>query len=152
VSTTATDVVVDLPVRTVYDQWTQFEEFPHFMSNVDEVRQLDDRHLHWTAKVYGVKREWDAEIVEQVPDQCISWRSIEGAQNVGTVRFEAIEPSKTRVMLDLRFDPEGAGEKIADVTGIVEDRAEKDLKQFKKFIEERGRETGAFREELPRKA
>jgi len=151
VSTTATDVIVDLPVRTVYDQWTQFEEFPEFMSNVDEVKQLDDRHLHWSAKVYGVHREWDAEIVEQIPDQCISWRSTDGADNAGVVRFEAVEPGKTRVQLDLRFDPEGAGEKVADAIGIVEDRAKKDLKQFKRFIEARGHETGAYREELPRK-
>ena len=151
-STTATDVIVDLPVRTVYDQWTQFEEFPEFMSNVDAVKQLDDRHLHWSAKVYGVQREWDAEIVEQIPDQCISWRSTDGADNAGVVRFEAVEPGKTRVHLDLRFDPEGAGEKIADAVGIVEDRAKKDLKQFKRFIEDRGRETGAYREQLPRRS
>jgi uncharacterized membrane protein len=148
VSTTATDVVVDLPLRTVYDQWTQFEEFPQFMSNVEEVRQLDDRHLHWKAKIYGVHREWDAEIIDQVPDQLISWRSIDGADNTGTVTFEPIDPTQTRVRLDLRFDPQGTGEKIADGAGIVEDRAEKDLKQFKEFIEKRGRETGAFRKEL----
>jgi uncharacterized membrane protein len=148
VSTTATDVIVDLPVRTVYNQWTQFEEFPEFMSNVEEVRQLDDRRLHWKAKIYGVHREWDAEIVDQVPDQRISWRSVDGADNVGTVTFQAIEPSKTKVFLDLRFDPKGAGEKIVDGAGIVEDRAEKDLKQFKRFVEDRGRESGAFRKEL----
>jgi len=145
VSTTDTEVVIDLPVRTVYNQWTQFEEFPEFMSNVEEVRQLDDRHLHWSAKVYGVHREWDAEIVEQIPDKLIAWRSVDGADNVGTVRFEELEPGKTRVHLDLRFDPHGAGEKVADAVGIIEDRAEKDLREFKRFIEERGRETGAYR-------
>ena len=147
-STIEESIDVGVPVRTAYNQWTQFEEFPEFMSNVEEVRQLDDRHLHWKAKIYGVHREWDAEIVDQVPDQLISWRSTDGAENVGTVTFQAIEPTKTKVMLDLRFEPHGAGEKIADSTGIVEDRAEKDLKQFKRFIESRGRETGGFRKEL----
>lgn len=147
-STTQTDVIVDLPVRTVYDQWTQFEEFPQFMEHVEEVRQLDDRRLHWKAKMYGVTREWDAEIVDQIPDQVITWRSVDGADNVGSVTFEPLGPDQTKVVLDLRFDPEGFGEKVADGAGIVSDRAENDLVEFKRFIEERGRQTGGYRETL----
>jgi len=145
VGTTETTVVIDLPVRTVYDQWTQFEEFPEFMANVQEVRQLDDTHLHWVAKIYGIKREWDAEITQQTPDQCVAWQSTDGPENSGVVRFEPIEDDKTRVVLDLRFEPEGIGEKVVQKTGIAADRAKHDLKSFKKFIEKRGGETGAWR-------
>jgi hypothetical protein len=143
--TSETTVVVDLPVRTVYDQWTQFEEFPEFMEHVDEVRQLDDAHLHWKASIYGVVREWDAEITEQVPDKRISWRAIDGTQNAGQVAFEPVERDKTKVTLALVVDPHGIGEKFATATGIVADRAEADLKDFKRFIEDRESETGAWR-------
>src|SRR3954462_11158512 len=99
---------VDAPVRTVYNQWTQFEEFPRFMEGVKEIRQLDDTHLHWRAEVWGKEKEWDAEITEQEPDTRISWKSVSGAPNAGTVRFEPIDPGTTRVRLVLAYEPEGA--------------------------------------------
>ena len=71
-------VDVSVPLRTVYDQWTQFEEFPKFMEGVTEVQQLDDKRLHWKAQIGGQEREWYAEIYEQIPDQRIAWRSISG--------------------------------------------------------------------------
>jgi uncharacterized membrane protein len=79
---------VEAPLRGVYNQWTQFEEFPRFMEGVKEVRQLDDSHVHWHAEVWGKDKEWDAEITEHEPDKRISWKSVSGAESAGTVRFE----------------------------------------------------------------
>src|SRR5688572_11321108 len=110
---------VDCPLRTVYNQWTQFEDFPRFMAGVKEVRQLDDTHLHWHAEVWGKDKEWDAEITEQTPDERISWRSISGAPNAGTVRFEALSPDSTRVRLVMAYEPEGALENVGDALGAM---------------------------------
>ena len=136
---------VDVPIRTVYNQWTQFEEFPRFMNGVQEVRQLDDRRLHWRAEVGGVDKEWNAEITEQLPDQRIAWRSTSGARNAGVVTFHHITDNTTRVMLQLDYDPEGVVENVGDAVGAVGMRVRGDLARFKEFIEARQRETGAWR-------
>src|SRR5688572_20770144 len=138
-------VEVGCPVRVVYNQWTQFEEFPHFMAGVKEVRQLDDTHVHWHAEIWGRDKEWDAEITEQVPDQRISWKSVSGADNAGTVRFESLGPDRTRVLLAMAYEPEGAIENVGDALGVMRRRVEETVEDFKEFIEERGRETGAWR-------
>ncbi len=137
-------IVVDRPVTTVYNQWTQFEEFPQFMEGVERVVQLDDRRLHWVAEIAGTRREWDAEIVDQEPDRRIAWRSIDGTPNGGVVTFEP-EGDRTRVNLDLDVEPQGAIEQIGDKLGFVSKQAEGDLKRFKEFIESRGTETGGWR-------
>jgi len=139
---------VGCPVRTVYNQWTQFEDFPKFMDGVKDVRQLDDTHVHWHAEVWGKDKEWDAEITEQVPDERISWRSVSGALNAGTVRFEPLGPDRTRVRLVMAYEPEGAIENIGDALGVMSGRVEHTVKDFKKFIEQRGQETGAWRGEV----
>jgi len=144
-STVEKSIEVELPVTTVYNQWTQFEEFPRFMAGVEQVTQLDDTRLHWVAEIAGAAREWDAEITEQVPDQRVAWRSIDGAGNAGVVSFVPVGPEATRVTLQLDFEPEGLTEQVGDKLGFVAKQAEGDLKRFKKFIEERGRETGAWR-------
>ena len=141
-------VEVDRPVRTVYNQWTQFEDFPKFMAGVKEVRQLDDTHLHWRAEVWGKDEEWDAEITEQEPDQRVSWRSIGGTPNGGTVRFEPLGENRTRVRLAMSYQPEGFVEKVGDAMGAVETQVEKSVRDFKQFIESRGTETGAWRGEV----
>ena len=82
------EIEVNVPVRTAYNQWTQFEEFPKFMEGVDEVKQLDDTLLHWAVNVAGKKAEWDAKITEQKPDRRIAWESIDGKQTRGAVTFE----------------------------------------------------------------
>jgi len=138
-------IAVEKPIQTVYNQWTQFEDFPEFMEGVEEVTQLDDTHLHWVAKIGPVEREWEAEIVEQVPDQAIAWRATDGSQNAGTVTFRPVAADTTEVVLELEFDPEGITEKAGDALGFVSKRAEGDLKRFKSFLEERDQETGAWR-------
>ena len=141
-------IQVEAPVRAVYDQWTQFEEFPRFMAGVKEVTQTDDTHLHWHAEVWGKDKEWDSEITEQQPDRRISWRSISGARNAGTVTFNAVDTNRTEVRLTMAYEPEGAVENIGDALGVMSGRVENTLEQFKDFIEARGRETGGWRGEV----
>jgi uncharacterized membrane protein len=136
---------LNVPVSTAYNQWTQFEEFPRFMASVEEVRQLDDTHLHWRANVAGKTKEWDAEITQQIPDQCIAWRSTGGVRNEGVVTFDKIGENKTRVRLKMDYDPQTAGEKVGDAIGGVKLTAKGNLKRFKALVERRGVETGAWR-------
>lgn len=141
---------VDRDVRTVYNQWTQFEELPRFMEGVDRVQQIDDRHLHWEVDIVGVDREFDAEITEQTPDQRIAWRSRTGVDQGGVVTFHPLNDEQTRVTLQLTFEPEGLVEQAGDTLGLVAARVKGDLKRFKEFIESRGSETGAWRGEVDR--
>jgi uncharacterized membrane protein len=141
-------IEVDRPLSTVYNQWTQFEEFPFFMEGVKEVRQLDDTHLHWRAEIWGKEKEWEAEITEQEPDKRISWKSVGGAENAGTVRFEPLDAERTRVRLVMAYNPEGLVENVGDALGIFTSRVETTVKDFKQFIEARGVETGAWRGEV----
>jgi uncharacterized membrane protein len=138
-------IVVNVPVSTAYNQWTQFEEFPKFMDSVQDVKQLDNTHLHWTANFAGKTREWDAEITEQVPDQRIAWRSTGGMSNSGVVTFHKVSDSKSRVVLHMDFETESIGEKIGNAIGGVRLIAKANLKRFKNLIEGRGVETGAWR-------
>jgi len=149
-STVEESIDVDVPVRTAYDQWTQFEQFPTFMEGVESLTQIDDTHLHWVADIGGVRREWQAEIVEQRPDERIAWRATEGASNAGAITFHRIDDNTTRLMLQLEFEPEGMVEHVGDMLGFVRRRAIGDLKRFKSFIEGRGSETGAWRGEVDR--
>jgi uncharacterized membrane protein len=139
------DIEVNVPVSVAYNQWTQFESFPQFMEGVERVAQLDDKTLEWTATIGGQTKHWQAEIVEQQPDQVISWRSTSGARNDGTVTFEPVGDHRTRVQLDLDVEPEGPVESAGDALGVVERRVKGDMERFRDFIESRGRETGAWR-------
>jgi uncharacterized membrane protein len=141
-------IEVNLPVRTVYNQWTQFEEFPHFMDGIAEVRQIDDTHLHFRAEITGQEEEWDAEITEQIPDRQVAWRSTSGSEHSGQVRFEPLGAERTRVTATIGYEPEGVIETIGDLVGVVERHVEQDLERFKTFIEARGSETGAWRGEV----
>jgi uncharacterized membrane protein len=141
-------IEVEAALHEVYNQWTQFEEFPRFMEGVEEVRQLTDTRLHWRANIWGKTEEWEAEIYEQIPDRRIAWRSVAGAPNAGAVSFAPAGANKTRVTLALNYQPLGAVEKVGDALGIVSARVEGDLKRFRDFIEERGRATGAWRGEI----
>jgi uncharacterized membrane protein len=138
-------VEVDCPIRTVYNQWTQFEDFPKFMAGVKSVRQLDDTHLRWEAEVWGRDEAWEAEITEQTPDTRISWRSTAGAKSAGTVRFESLGPDRTLVRLAMAYEPEGVVESVGDMLGAMNSQVENSVEDFKKFIESRGHETGAWR-------
>ena len=140
-----TSIEVNVPVKTAYNQWTQFEEFPKFMEGVERVKQINDKRLHWKAKIAGKEEEWDAEITEQVPDQRIAWTSKGGAMNTGLVLFSPLSDATSKLTLQMEYVPDGALEKTGDAMGLVTKRVEGDLKRFKDFIESRGRETGAWR-------
>jgi len=139
---------VNVPVSTAYNQWTQFEEFPRFMEGVREVQQLSDTELLWRAEIGGKDKEWRARISEQIPDARIAWSSTTGARNAGVVTFHKLTDERTRIMLQLEYDPEGFAENLGDAVGIVSSRVKGDLERFKDFIEDRGHETGAWRGEV----
>ena len=145
-------IVVDVPVGTAYNQWTQFEDFPQFMEGVEEIKQITDTRLRWRAEILGVDREWEAEIDEQTPDQRIAWHAIDGTTNAGVVTFHRLDEGVTKVMLQLELEPEGILEKAGDWLGLVKTRVKGDLERFKQFIEGRGRETGAWRGEVEQDA
>lgn len=145
-------VEVEVPVRTAYDQWTQFEEFPLFMEGVKSVTQLDDTHIHWVADVGGRMKEWDAQISEQIPDERIAWTSEGGTPNSGVVTFHRIHDDRTRVMLQMEYDPEDFIDQAGDLLGFLDRAVEKDLENFKEFIEARGTETGAWRGKVEQKS
>jgi len=117
------------------------------MEGVESVRQVDDKTMHWTAEIAGIKREWDAEIVDQTPDQQITWRATDGTDNQGTVQFAPADAG-TRVTVRLDYEPEGVVEKAGELLNFVERRVSDDLDRFKEFIEARGTETGAWRGEV----
>ena len=141
---------VHVPVRTAYDQWTQFESFPQFMEGVEEVRQTNDTTLAWRAEIGGRTESWEAEITEQAPDQRIAWTSRTGAKNAGVVTFHTIDDATTRVTLQMEYEPEGLVEKAGAALGVVGRRIEGDLKRFKEFIEAKGEATGAWRGSVER--
>ena len=141
-------IEVNVPVKTAYNQWTQFEDFPQFMEGVKECKQITDSRLRWRAEILGVEREWEAEIDEQTPDQRIAWHAIDGTTNAGVVTFHRIDDNTCKVMLQLEFEPEGIVEAAGDFLGVLKTQLKGDLKKFKGFIESRGQETGAWRGEI----
>ena len=147
-TTVEQSVEIEVPVRTAYDQWTQFEDFPRFMEGVEEVTQVTDDRLHWKTKIAGVEREFDAEITEQHPDERVAWRTLTGPQQAGVVTFHKLDPTKTKVMLQMEFEPEGVAEQVGDKLGIVKARVKGDLDRFKSFIEDRGAQSGAWRGDI----
>ena len=138
-------IEVNAPVSTVYNQWTQFEDFPQFMASVHEIRQLDDKHLHWKANVAGEEKEWDVESTEQIPDKRIAWRSTSGVPNGGVVTFHKISDNLTRVALQMDYQPESPLEKLGDAFGAMRLETHSNLQKFKDMLGKRGRETGAWR-------
>jgi HSP20 family molecular chaperone IbpA/uncharacterized membrane protein len=141
-------IEVNAPVRAAYNQWTQFEDFPRFMEGVREVRQLDDAHLHWRADRNGNEVEWDSEIVDQVPDRHIAWRDISGPRNSGSVSFYPVHADKTRVHMTMECEPAVAPSQAAHAEQVIAQRLEQDLARFKKLLETRGTESGAWRGEI----
>ena len=138
-------IEVDVPVSTAYNQWTQFETFPKFMDGVDRVEQTDDTHLRWAAEVGGERREWDAEITEQHPDHRVAWKALDQDVPNGVVTFHKLDDTRTKVMVQMDYEPEGMKESVGSAVGIDSRRVKGDLESFKEFIESRGGETGSWR-------
>ena len=142
-------VEVNVPIRVAYNQWTQFESFPEFMEGVASIEQITDTRTHWITEIAGVKREFDAEITEQHPDERIAWRSTDGKTHAGVVTFHRLGPESARVSLQMEYDPEGFAEKAGDWLNIVQSRVKGDMERFKRYVEARGGETGAWRGDVP---
>jgi ribosome-associated toxin RatA of RatAB toxin-antitoxin module len=138
-------ILVNVPVSVAYNQWTQFEDFPHFMGGIKKVTQLSDDRLEWVAEIAGVRRKWEATILEQVPDRKVAWAATEGATNAGEVTFEDIGGGQTSVRLTLEYEPEGLVEEVGDKLNVVESRTKKDLERFKELVESEGYASGAWR-------
>ncbi|MET0235669.1 MAG: SRPBCC family protein [Kibdelosporangium sp.] len=150
-STITESVDVDVDVTTAYNQWTQFESFPKFMSGVEEIRQVDETHTHWRINVAGVTREFDATITEQHPDERVAWKSDAGPGHAGVITFHRLAADRTRVTAQMDIDPEGFVENVADKLGILDRKVKNDMARFKEFIEDRGgQETGAWRGDVKR--
>jgi uncharacterized membrane protein len=144
-------IEVEAPVEAVYNQWTQFEEFPSFMEGVESVRQVDDTHLEWTAEFGGSRHDWTAEITEQKPDERVAWQNADGKENAGVITFHRLDDNRTKVMAQLDWAPEGLKEKVGDALGAADRRVQGDLQRFKEMLEGRGgQETGAWRGEVDR--
>jgi hypothetical protein len=146
--TTTHSIEVNAPLRVVYNQWTQFEEFPRFMEGVAEVRQEGPNKLFWKAKIAGKDKQWEAEITEQIPDKRIAWASIDGTRNAGEVNFESLETERTLITLTMEYEPEGFLEKAGDLLGIPSGQVEGDLNHFRDYIEQNGKETGGWRGQI----
>jgi uncharacterized membrane protein len=144
-STVEKSIEVHVPVRTAYNQWTQFEAFPQFMEGVDRIDQTSPTTTHWVTSVGGVNRQFDAEITEQRPDERIAWTSVDGPKQAGVVTFHRLDENTSRVMLQMDFEPEGVVETAGDKLGVVGRRIQGDLERFKSFIESRGTEEGGWR-------
>lgn len=145
-ATVQESINVNVPLSQAYNQWTQFEDFPNFMSGVDSVRQFRDTMVHFKTSIGGVRREYDARITVQQPDQRVTWESLDEPRNAGTVWFEALSATETKVSVELVWEPGTAAEKLGSAVGLDSRQVASDLKRFKKFIEERAVETGAWRE------
>ena len=143
-ATISTCIDVGVPVSVAYDQWTQFEKFPEFMTGVEEVRQIDDTHMRWTAEIGGERQQWTAEIVEQEPDRVIAWRSVGGVPMTGRVEFEPVDDG-TRVSVDMEYEPDGAKEKLGAFLGSDERQVKEDLERFRELVEDRMTPTGGWR-------
>ncbi|HKS46499.1 MAG TPA: SRPBCC family protein [Amycolatopsis sp.] len=149
-ATVTESVDVHVPISTAYNQWTQFESFPKFMSGVESIRQIDDTHTHWTTSIAGVKREFDAEITEQHPDERVAWKSTDGTTHAGVVTFHRLDDATTRVTAQLDWEPEGLVEKAGAIIGVDDRQIKNDMRRFQQFIEERGHETGGWRGDVDR--
>jgi uncharacterized membrane protein len=137
---------VSVPVSTAYNQWTQFESFPKFLSFVESITQVTDTLTEWKVKVGGIEREFEAQITEQHPDERVAWNSTGGQENhAGVVTFHKLSDNETRVTVQLDWEPTGLVEKAGAVFGVDNHIVKSDLKKFKEFIESKDVETGAWR-------
>ena len=118
------------------------------MDGVESVKQLDDTRLYWAAEVGGKRHEWEAKIVEQEPDRKIAWQSTDGKDTGGVVRFESLGPDRTRIEVEMSYDPEGVLESLGSALGSDSRRVKADLERFKELVESRSVESGAWRGEI----
>lgn len=149
-STVKSDVDVNVPLSVVYNQWTQFESFPRFMDSIERITQTDDTHTHWVVKIAAQEREFDTVVTEQVPDERIAWKSVEGDAHAGVVTFHRLAEDQTRISLQMDWKPEGFVEKLGALLQVDDIAIDRDLEKFKETIEADGFESGAWRSSVDR--
>ena len=147
-STVEKSIDIDVPVRVAYDQWTQFESFPQFMEGIEEIKQIDDTHLHWRAKVGGHEVEWNAVITEQIPDERVAGKATDGKANAGVVTFHRLSDTSSRVMVQIEHEADGIMEKVGSALGADSREVKNSLENFKELVESRGSADGAWRGEV----
>lgn len=151
--TTVTESIdVDAPISRVYNLWTHFESFPSFMSGVERIDQLTATDLHWKVKIAGVEREFDATITEQVPDERVAWRSVDGEEHAGVVTFHRLDADRTRIALQLDWEPKGFVEHAGAALQVDDLQIKRDLEKFKELAEQTGGAVDGWRGEVPRAA
>jgi uncharacterized membrane protein len=128
---------VAVPVSAAYTQWTDFESFPTFMEGVESVRKVDDTHLDWAVKVGRTSRRFRAKILEQTPNQRISWQTETGARHAGVITFEPLDDTHTRITAEMDIDPATFTELVADRVGVLGHRVKDDMTRFKDVVEQR---------------
>jgi uncharacterized membrane protein len=136
-------IEVDAPVEEVYGYWSNFENFPNFMSNIEEVRMTDRDTSHWQVKgPLGKSVEFNARTTEMNPNRGIGWNTTDGeVMTSGEVRFEEITPGRTRVEVTMNYaDPPGGavGEAVANVLSNPERNLTEDLNNFARIVESGG--------------
>lgn len=139
---------VGVPLKTAYNQWTQFADLPQFMKGPQSVEQEEDDETRWTVKIGPSRRRWTAKILEQVPDERIVWESTEGTENRGTVTFHRLDRNLTRVHVEMEYFPNGFIEKVGNIFLMARKRVRKDLRLYRHFLELNGEETGEWRGEI----
>jgi uncharacterized membrane protein len=137
-----------VPLKTAYNQWTQFADMPQYMKGVQSVDQEEDDETQWTVKIGPSRRNWTGKILEQVPDERIVWQSTDGTENRGTVTFHRLDRNLTRVHVEMEYFPNGFVEKVGNIFLMARKRVRKDLRLFRHFLELNGEETGEWRGEI----
>jgi uncharacterized membrane protein len=139
-------VDVNVPVSVAYNQWTQFEEFPKFLSYVESITQVTDTLTEWKVRVGGVEREFEAVISEQHPDERVAWNSTGGeVDHAGVVTFHKLSDTETRVTVQLDWEASGLLEHLGSALGVDNHAIKKELGQFKEYIEAKGSADGSWR-------
>lgn len=142
---------VSVPIGTAYNQWTQFESFPHFLDEVEDVQQIDDTRNHWRVRIGGQEREFDTVISEQLPDERVAWKAVDGdVEHAGVVTFHRLSDDSTKVTVQLEWAPSGALEKLGATFGVDDHAVKKDLKNFKEYIEGHAGGTDGWRGQVGR--
>jgi uncharacterized membrane protein len=118
---------VAVPLATAYGEWTRFEDYPRFMEDVAEVRQVDETHLHWRGTLDGVECEWVAEVLELRPLERIVWRASGGYANAGVVTFHPLDEATTRITMSTDVDD-------PDALPLIDERVKGDLERFKELV------------------
>jgi uncharacterized membrane protein len=142
-------VDVAVPVAAAYNVWTQFEDFPKFLDEVESIQQVTDTLTIWKVKIGSVEREFEANITEQHPDERVAWTSTGGeVDHAGVVTFHKLSDTETRVTVQIDWEPAGVLEILGSALGVDNHAIKKDLQNFKEYVETTNVPAGGWRGEV----